>query len=121
MQDDAQWTALCDVLRLDGLASDAELATAAGRWPRRRELDLAVEAATSARSREELFEELVAAGVPAGPVQDDGDAFNCPQLRARNWFEPIYRDDFGMIDYPGRLFEFAGTSMPARAAPGKVG
>ncbi len=121
VQSDEQWQVLCEVLKLDELASDAGLATAAGRWPRRRALDRAVEAATSTRSREELFEVLVAAGVPAGPVQDDADAFNCPQLRTRDWFEQIYRDDFGTIDYPGRLFEFAATSMPARRHPPKLG
>jgi len=121
IQTDAQWIGLCDVLGLTELASDGALATAAGRWPRRREVDRAVEAATSQRSREELFEALVAAGVPSGPVQDDGDAFRCPQLRARDWFEPITREDLGTADYPGRLFKLRATSVPARRPPPKLG
>jgi benzylsuccinate CoA-transferase BbsF subunit len=121
VQRDEQWPALCEVLGLSERASDGGLATAAGRWERRRELDAAIGAATAARSREELFEALVAAGVPAGPVQDDGDAFRCPQLRARGWFEPISRDDLGTADYPGRLFRLRSTKMPARKPPPKLG
>jgi crotonobetainyl-CoA:carnitine CoA-transferase CaiB-like acyl-CoA transferase len=64
---------------------------------------------------------LVAASMPAGPVQDDADAFNCVELRSRDWFEPIYRDDFGTVGSPGRLFWFASTSMLARRHPAKLG
>jgi len=121
VQTDAQWRALCDVLELTDLASDESLGTAAGRWPRRREVDRAIKAVTVGRNREELFEALVAAGVPAGPVQDDCDAFGCRQLRARDWYEPITRDDLGTADYPGRLFKLRATSMPARRPPPKLG
>jgi len=54
-------------------------------------------------------------------VQDDGDAFRCRQLRARDWYEPITRDDLGTADYPGRLFKLRATSMPARRPPPKLG
>ena len=121
VQTDGQWLALCDVLGLVGLVSDEGLATAGGRWARRQELGEAITAVTRERSREGLFEALVAAGAPAGPVQDDGDAFRCPQLRSRRWFEPISRDDLGTADYPGRLFKMAGTPLPARRPPPKLG
>jgi crotonobetainyl-CoA:carnitine CoA-transferase CaiB-like acyl-CoA transferase len=121
VQSDDQWTALCSTLGLTDLASDAALAAAEGRWSRRREIDRAIEAVTSRRSREELFELLVEAGVPAGPVQDDGDAFRCPQLRARDWYEPISRDDLGTADYPGRLFKLRATGVPKRRPPPKLG
>lgn len=121
VQTDEQWAALCEVLELTDLASVAALATAAGRWPRRHEVNRAIEGVTSQQSREELFERLVAAGVPAGPVQDDGDAFRCPQLRARDWFEPISRDDLGTADYPGRLFKLRDTEVPKRQPPPRLG
>jgi crotonobetainyl-CoA:carnitine CoA-transferase CaiB-like acyl-CoA transferase len=121
VEDDEQWRGLCGVLGLGELGADVQLATAAGRWRRRRELDRAIGAATATWSREELFAALVAAGVTAGPVQDDGDAFRCPQLRAREWFEPVTRDDLGTADYPGRLFKLRATATPARRPPPKLG
>jgi benzylsuccinate CoA-transferase BbsF subunit len=121
VQTDRQWLALCDVLGLTELSVDEGLATAAGRWSRRRELDASIAAAISTRRRDELFTSLVAAGVPAGPVQDDGDAFRCPQLRARDWYEPITREDLGTADYPGRLFKMRATPMPPRRPPPKLG
>jgi len=121
VQSDEQWLRLCRVLGLADQISDRGLATAPGRWERRRELDVALEAVTSKRGRDELFEALSAAGVPAGPVQDDRDAFNCLQLRSRDWYEPIYRDDFGTVDHPGRLFKLASTELLPRRHPPRLG
>ena len=121
VQTDAQWRSLCQVLGLDDLLQADDLTAAAGRWSRRRELDRRIEEQTLGRDRDDLFEKLVQAGVPAGPVQDDRDCFQCTQLRARDWFEPIHRDDIGTHDYPGRLFRMAGTAPPPRRPPPTLG
>jgi len=121
VQADAQWLALGDVLELGALTADAGYASASGRWKHRRTLDDLIGAAIATRNRDELFAALVVAGVPAGPVQDDGDAFRCAQLRARHWFEPITRDDLGTADYPGRVFKLRATTSPPRRPPPKLG
>jgi benzylsuccinate CoA-transferase BbsF subunit len=115
---DAKFQALCTVLGAADLATDARFATMAARWTHRRALDAAIATRTRARGRYELFEALQAAGVAAGPVQDEADAFHCPQLRTRGFFEPVTRADMGTYDYPGRIFRMADTDAgPRRAAP----
>ncbi|MEZ4501825.1 MAG: CoA transferase [Dehalococcoidia bacterium] len=118
---DEEFEAVCGVLEAPGLASDERFADSLSRYRHRRELDVELGALTRSRSRLELFEALQAVGVPAGPVQDEADAFACPQLRERDWFEPITRDDIGTFDQPGYLFQFDGTEMPPRRPPPRLG
>ncbi|MEE8338383.1 MAG: CoA transferase [Dehalococcoidia bacterium] len=118
---DEQWAALCTVLDAETIAADERFAEAGARWRHRRELDAALEELTRERERDELWRALQAAGVTAGPVQDDADAFHCEHLRARGFFEPITREDIGTRDYPGRLFRLADTPAPPRRAPPRIG
>ncbi len=118
---DDEWQALCSVLGAVDLAADARFAGAADRLTNRRTLDAALNVVTADRDRDSLWRELQEAGVTAGPVQDDADAFHCPQLRSRDFFESIARDDLGSYDHPGRLFRMAETSHGPRRAPPLLG
>ena len=118
---DEEFGALCGVLGAPGLASDERFDDSLSRYRRRRELDVELTALTKSRGRFELFEALQAVGVPAGPVQDEADAFACPHLRARDWYEPITRDDIGTFDQPGYLFHLDETAMPPRRPPPRLG
>nr|WP_269439638.1 CoA transferase [Streptomyces paludis] len=66
-----------------GLRDDPSLATNAGRWTRRDELDHAIEAWTSRRTRDEVLAVLEAAGVPAGPIHTAKDIVGDAQFAAR--------------------------------------
>ncbi len=116
-----QWTALCRVLGAEALASDARFEDGLARHRNRRDLDAEIAALTRTRQRMTLFRELQAAGVPAGPVQDDRDCFECEHLRARNWYEPQTREDLGTFDYPGTIFRMADTQLPPRRPPPRLG
>jgi crotonobetainyl-CoA:carnitine CoA-transferase CaiB-like acyl-CoA transferase len=118
---DAQWRSLCTVLAAGTMAADERFAETGARWRHRRELDAALGALTRERDRDELWRALQAAGVTAGPVQDDADAFDCEHLRSRGFFEPITREDMGTRDYPGRPFGMTDTPVPARSAPPRIG
>lgn len=118
---DAQWHALCAVLEASALAADPRFASAGARRQQRRALDASVAELTRARDRETLWAALQAAGVVAGPVQDDADAFACAQLRARGFFEPLAREDIGTHDYPGMLFKWRDTPNHHRRAPVRLG
>jgi crotonobetainyl-CoA:carnitine CoA-transferase CaiB-like acyl-CoA transferase len=121
VQDEAQWAALCRVLRAEDLAADARFADMRARRQHRRELDAALARSTAAWDQMELFHALQAVGVPAGPVQDDGQCFRCPQLAARGFFPELTRDDLGTFRYPGMLFRWADTPNRHRRAPVKLG
>ena len=118
---DEEFASLCGILGAPELASDERFAGSLARYRNRRELDVALGERTRARGRFELFEALQAAGVPAGPVQDEADAFACPHLRARGWYGPLTREDMGSFDYPGRVFDLEDTEVPPRRAPPTLG
>jgi crotonobetainyl-CoA:carnitine CoA-transferase CaiB-like acyl-CoA transferase len=119
--DEAQWQALCRVLGAAELAADPRFVDMAGRWAHRRELDAALARFIRDRDRMDLFQALQAAGVPAGPVQDEADCFACPQLAARGFFQEQTRDDIGTFRYPGMLFRWADTPNRHRRPPVTLG
>lgn len=80
---DEEWAALVDVLGRPDWATDAELATAAGRRARRAELDEALRAFTAGVDRDELVERLRAAEVCAAPVLEIEELRSWPQFAAR--------------------------------------
>ncbi|SNR26598.1 CoA transferase [Paracoccus sediminis] len=80
---DRQFAALCRVLDLPDLPDDPAFATNPARVAHRDRLAPMLAAATARRSRAALIAALEAAGVPAGPVNDVGEALSDPQVAAR--------------------------------------
>ena len=72
---DRQFASLCSVLGLPGLADDPRFARNPARVAHRDELLAALEGPLLTRTAEEWFEQLTAAGVPCGPINDLADAF----------------------------------------------
>jgi crotonobetainyl-CoA:carnitine CoA-transferase CaiB-like acyl-CoA transferase len=115
------WRALCNVLGEPALATEPRFVGMVARWQHRRELDAVVGGLTRSWDREELFQRLQAAGVPAGPVQDDGDCFRCPHLAERGFFQEQTRADIGTFCYPGMLFQWTETPNRHRRPPVRLG
>jgi len=80
---DGQFAALCDVLGLGDLATDARFATNECRVENRVELIDRLEMATQARTRADLIKALNAVGVPCGPINSVAEALNDPQTKHR--------------------------------------
>jgi len=72
---DKQFRALCTVLDAAWIADDPRFATNADRTAHRDELRPLLERALSARTAEEWFDELTAAGVPCGPINTIDEGF----------------------------------------------
>jgi crotonobetainyl-CoA:carnitine CoA-transferase CaiB-like acyl-CoA transferase len=79
---DKLFGALCVVLGLPELAGDPRFRTNPDRVANRVELVALLEARTRERESAELLAALVAAGVPASPVHDVGEAAHQPQTEA---------------------------------------
>jgi len=107
--DDPAWLALCDVLGRPEWVSDPRFVDTLARWQHRGELDALIAEATRPWDVQALWQALLAAGVTAGPVQNEADAFNCPQLRDRGFFVSQTHPEAGTHDYPGLIFRFANT------------
>jgi crotonobetainyl-CoA:carnitine CoA-transferase CaiB-like acyl-CoA transferase len=96
---DRQFVTLCGMLGDSGLAAEARFSTNASRVEHRDELRIALERLLAARPAAEWTADLMAAGVPAGEINDIGAAF---ELAARLGLEPvveIQRED----ESPARL------------------
>ena len=79
---DKLFAALCAVLGVPGLATDRRFLTNPDRVTNRVELVAVLEEQTRERESPELLDALVAAGVPASPVHDVGEAARHPQTEA---------------------------------------
>lgn len=80
---DGQFAALCDVLGLGDLATDARFATNECRVENRAVLIDRLETATQARTRADLIKALNTVGVPCGPINSVAEALNDPQTKHR--------------------------------------
>ena len=117
---DSIFRRLMDVVGRPDLGADPALATNAGRWARREELDAAIGAWTAGRTSAEALASLDAAGVPSGPIQTAEDLVVDPQLLARGMVqrmdvstgEEVLRD----VAFPGVVpVVGGGRSLPVRS------
>ena len=96
-------------------ASDPRFATASARRTHLEALDSAIADWTRDQSAESLESALQARGVPAHRVHDSRDAFEDPQLVARDHFVPVEYADLGPMPYEGPRARLSST--PGRLAP----
>lgn len=121
VQDDGQWRALKRIMGEPGWAERSDYDTVQGRLQDRAELDRRLAEWTRTQDRDDLFQRLVAEGIPAGPVQDEADLFRCPQLQHRHFFEELTQADTGPRTYPGLTFRMANTPNRLRTPPCMLG
>jgi crotonobetainyl-CoA:carnitine CoA-transferase CaiB-like acyl-CoA transferase len=116
-QTDAQWSALADLLDRDDLRTAVDLQSLDGRLARHDELDTAIAAWAVERKRDEAVEQLMAAGVPAAPVQAPDRINEDPQMVARGFWQEITHRAMGTQPYSGMPFVREGDSWYPGPAP----
>lgn len=94
---DAHWTALAQAASPDGEGwpREARFGTLLGRKANEDELDWLLGQWTAAYPPKELMQELQAAGVPAGMVNDPRDLFDDAQLQHRGHFQWLEHAEIG--------------------------
>ena len=113
---DKLFAALCDVLGVPELADDPRFLTNPDRVANRAELLPLIESATRARGSAELLAALTAAGVPASPVRDVGEAARHPQTEALGILQSL--GDFVSVAAP---LSADGERVRHRAPPPALG
>ena len=99
---DEEWQLLCAQMGREDLASDPRLTSLRGRTELAGEVRAAVTAWTSTLAATEVADRLQAVGVPAGVVQDGRDLVeHDPQLRARNYLQPVRHSRQGVFLHEG--------------------
>ncbi|MGW4996166.1 CaiB/BaiF CoA transferase family protein [Streptomyces hydrogenans] len=115
---DRQFRALCERIGRAELAADERFATNTARVAHREELTAELSGALAARAADDWFEELTAAGVPCGPINDLAGAF---ALADRLGLDARLPDDAagpGQVAHPVR---FGATPASYRSAPPRLG
>jgi benzylsuccinate CoA-transferase BbsF subunit len=92
----AEWNDLVRVTDLRADASQSEAEKLLGEW-------------TATRQRDDIAEQLQAAGVEAVPVADFGDLHDDPQLAARHHFQPLTHPYLGAGLYERNGFRIDGV------------
>ncbi len=115
------WRGIIGVLGAEPLASDPRFGHMAARHRNQRALDRLLGGYTQPREVMGLFLELQAAGVIAGPVQNEARALACPQLLARGFFEEQTSRATGTHRYPGLNFRMSETPNWLRTPAPELG
>jgi crotonobetainyl-CoA:carnitine CoA-transferase CaiB-like acyl-CoA transferase len=116
------WKRLCEVLELKHLVDDPRYATNAARMKRRVELKATIEAKLKERSRREWTHRLLAADIPAGPINNLADVFADEQVIHLRLVEEMQHTQLGAIRQVGSPVAFDGRlGGSIRRAPPLLG
>jgi formyl-CoA transferase len=117
----AHWKRLCAVLDRPALASDPRFATNADRMANREVLAEELQGALSARTVAEWVDDLIDAGIPAGPLYDYAQVFADPHVAARRMVETIEHPVEGTVRTLGIPIRMTGTPPSVRLPPPLLG
>ncbi|BBY38331.1 CoA transferase [Mycobacterium mantenii] len=122
VRDDAQWTALVDLMDRPGWCDDEGLSTIAGRHQRADDIDARLADWFAGQPLDPTVERLAGAGVPAAPVVSPSLVTDNPQLRERGFFEALHHASTGLGLYPCPPFaRLAGQDTWLLRPPPKLG
>jgi crotonobetainyl-CoA:carnitine CoA-transferase CaiB-like acyl-CoA transferase len=118
VSDDAEWTALTEVIERPELAIDPRFATASARHENREQLGSIIAGWTSGHGHYDAMHALQAAGVPAGAVVNAVELLADPHVVERQGIEYVDVEGVGLSPCPRVAFKLTGTPVPvAKPAP----
>ena len=114
------WERLCSALDAQELFADERFLTARNRAKGRDQVKSALAAVTRSFPIAELVRRLNSAGVPCGPINDIGQAFEDPQVQHLKMAQPAPHPELGdilLVRSPINLSGFPHPKQFERAAP----
>ena len=122
LRGDEDWSAFRDAIGSPAWTDEARFVTHAGRYEHQSALDARIAEWTCRHGHYEVMHILQAAGVAAGPVMDQSDAFADPHLQERGIFEAVYHEDVdGSHLYVGAPYKMSDTPIRIRRGPVRLG
>lgn len=118
---DAQFRRFCGVIARPDLAADPRFTTNACRVQHRDELLPMLAAVLRQRPTSEWLSSLNAAQVPAGPVNSIGQAFQDPQVSARDMVWTVPHPTIGPLALIGSPLKFTQADISRRKPPPQLG
>ena len=114
------WQRFCGALAADSLLQHPDYTSVSGRMKHKDQLQADINAVTRQHTTAALVETLNAAGVPCGPINDIGQAFEDPQVRHLHMAAPAPHPQLGdlnLIRSPINLSRFPQPPRFRNAAP----
>jgi crotonobetainyl-CoA:carnitine CoA-transferase CaiB-like acyl-CoA transferase len=118
---DRQFSALCALIDLPELATDARFATNPGRVENRAQLIAILQTAFSQRSASEWVDRLLDANVPSGVIHSVATSLNDPQVQARGLVHDLLSATGDPLRLVGHPVQISGTPPEIRLPPPTLG
>ena len=118
---DSQYVKFVEAGERPDLASDSRFATNPLRVQNRAVLVPLLEQMVALRTRDDWIARLEAVGVPCGPINDIGDVFANPQVRARGLAMDMPHPTAGKVTLVRSPMKLSATPAGATAAPPLLG
>lgn len=118
---DRQFAALCAIIGQPALAADPRYATNPARVQHRATLIPLLQAAFAGRPTQDWVDALLAAGIPAGPINTVADALDDPQVRARGLIHDFTLAGDSHLALVGPPVPFSRTPTQVRTPPPRLG
>jgi crotonobetainyl-CoA:carnitine CoA-transferase CaiB-like acyl-CoA transferase len=118
---DRLFAALCRVVERPELIEDPRFRANSDRIANRQVLAAEIEGELGKRPAAEWTELLLAAGVPAGPINTMAEVFSDPHVLARDMLVELEHATLGPIRLPGVPMKLHATPALARTAPPVLG
>ena len=120
--DEDDWNAFRGAIGSPEWTRDERFKTHSSRYENQRALDALISEWTRQRGHYEVMHQLQAAGVAAGPIMDQRDAFADPHLQERGIFEEVYHEDVGGSHlYVGAPYKMSDMPIKIRRGPVRLG
>ncbi len=117
---DEEWDGFCRAVGEDW-ARDTRFNDALSRRKNEDALEQLVGAWTVRHDQYDVMHLLQKHGVAAGPVLNDADAFEDPQLKARGFFVEASNEEAGTHLYPGFMTKMRNAPLSVRRGPVRLG
>ncbi|MSQ22131.1 MAG: CoA transferase [Dehalococcoidia bacterium] len=117
---DEEWDGFCRVVNEEWVHDD-RFKDSVSRRRNEDELERLVGSWTQKHDSYEVMHLLQKEGVAVGPLLDEVEAYQDPQLKARGFFVEESQEDAGTHMYPGSLFKMSGTPPLVRRGPVRLG
>lgn len=115
------WLKLCEVLERPDLAADERFANVSQRLANRAELIESLEQSFAKQGRDAWIEQLLAVGIPAGPILTYPQAFDSEHGKHRQMRIEVEHPNEGTVPNIGFAVKMLGTPQRVRRAPPLLG
>ncbi len=116
-----QWIALTKAMDQPELADDPRFSTLKSRVQNMDELDSIIGVWSSARTKNEAFETLIAADVPCAPVRNLDEVVNDVHMHGRGMLQHVDHPQFGKLVLPSSPLKLHDAPPPARRESSLLG